>query len=39
MPLVATNRINMPEVAERLLAEGVATWCRWRARCWPTRSS
>ncbi|MDR5866625.1 NADPH-dependent 2,4-dienoyl-CoA reductase [Halomonas koreensis] len=24
VPLIATNRINMPEVAERLLAEGVA---------------
>ena len=36
IPLIATNRINTPEVAERLLVEGIfATWCRWRGRSWP----
>jgi 2,4-dienoyl-CoA reductase (NADPH2) len=37
MPLVTTNRINMPEVAERSWPMAMPTWCRWRARCWPTR--
>jgi 2,4-dienoyl-CoA reductase-like NADH-dependent reductase (Old Yellow Enzyme family) len=40
IPLVATNRINTPEVAEAVLAEGnVPTWCRWRAPSWPTPTS
>lgn len=39
VPLVASNRINTPEVAERLLAEGPPTWCRWPARCSPTPTS
>jgi 2,4-dienoyl-CoA reductase (NADPH2) len=38
IPLVTTNRINTPEVAEQDHRPGAApTWCRWRARCSPTR--
>ena len=39
MPLITTNRINTPEVAERILAAATPTWCRWRGRCWPIRTS
>jgi 2,4-dienoyl-CoA reductase (NADPH2) len=38
IPLVATNRINTPEVAERCWPTVFATWCRWRAPSWPTPS-
>ena len=39
IPLVTTNRINMPEVAEaHARATATPTWCRWRARSWPTRT-
>ena len=39
IPLCTTNRINTPEVAEQVLAEGDADMCRWRAPSWPTPSS
>jgi 2,4-dienoyl-CoA reductase (NADPH2) len=38
IPLVTTNRINMPDVAEKMASPAARpTWSRWRARCWPTR--
>jgi 2,4-dienoyl-CoA reductase (NADPH2) len=39
IPLVTTNRINAPETAEDAGRRRLPTWCRWRARCWPTRNS
>ena len=40
IPLVATNRINTPEVAEQILAEdGMADMVSMARRSWPTRSS
>lgn len=40
IPLIATNRINHPAVAQALLDEGCADMvCQWRARFSPTPSS
>ena len=39
IPLITSNRINMPEVAEALLAEGCADMVSMARRCSPTRSS
>ena len=39
IPLVATNRINTPEVAEAMLAAATPTWSRWRGRSSPTPPS
>ena len=40
IPLVTTNRINTPEVAEQVAGRGLPrTWSAWPGRCWPTRSS
>ena len=39
VPLITTNRINTPEVAEQVLAEVMPTWCPWHARSSPIRSS
>jgi 2,4-dienoyl-CoA reductase (NADPH2) len=40
IPLVATNRINTPDVAESPSRRGqVPTWCRWRGPSSPTRIS
>ena len=37
IPVVASNRINMPDEAERHpRSAATPTWCRWRARSWPT---
>ena len=38
LPVIATNRFNMPREAERLARQRVRrTWCRWRDRCWRIR--
>ena len=43
VPLVTTNRINDPQVAENVIAAGDATWSPWRVRslqmpsCFPKR--
>ena len=38
IPLITTNRINMPDVAEaHPRATATPTWCRWRGRCSPIR--
>ena len=44
IPLVTSNRINTPEVAEGCsppasTSTARPTWCRWRGRSWPTRPS
>jgi 2,4-dienoyl-CoA reductase (NADPH2) len=36
VPVITSNRINMPEVAESCWRAAMPTWCRWRGRCWPT---
>lgn len=38
LPLVTSNRINMPHTAESVLARGTLTWCPWRGPFWPIRS-
>jgi 2,4-dienoyl-CoA reductase (NADPH2) len=37
-PLVTSNRINTPEVAEDILASGAADMVSMARRCWPTPS-
>ena len=39
VPLITSNRINDPQVAEDIIARGDATWCRWRGRSSPTPTS
>ena len=39
IPVVASNRINAPEVGEAILVRGDADMSRSRARCSPTRTS
>ena len=39
IPLVTSNRINTPEVAERVLASGQADMVSMAGRSWPTRTS
>jgi 2,4-dienoyl-CoA reductase (NADPH2) len=39
IPLITTNRINTPEVAERVLATVMPTWCRWPGPSSPTPTS
>lgn len=32
IPLITSNRINTPEMAERIGFGRITVWCRWRAR-------
>jgi 2,4-dienoyl-CoA reductase (NADPH2) len=38
VPLITSNRINMPQVAETVLASGEADLVSMAARCWPTQN-
>ena len=38
LPLVATNRINMPEWPRPCSRAAMPTWFRWRGRCSPIRN-
>jgi 2,4-dienoyl-CoA reductase-like NADH-dependent reductase (Old Yellow Enzyme family) len=39
IPLITTNRINTPRWPSRCWPKAMPTWCRWRGRSWPTRTS
>ena len=34
IPVITSNRINMPDVAEAVLVDGEPTWSPWQDPCW-----
>ena len=36
VPVVAVGKLGNPDLGEKALREGPATWSCWPGRCWPT---